>query len=195
MANILIIYGTAHGQTALIAQEIARVLRTHHEVTVLRGDRLGEGPDLATLDGFVVAASVRFGRHQRYIRTFVRDHVGLLNSVPSAFVSVSGAMAGSEPESQRIARGYRDAFLEATGWRPGIARSVAGGIPFTRYRPWTRWMMKMISRRTGRPTDTSRDYDFTDWREVRKLAEDFAALLAPGAPAAGAKIAAYKETR
>jgi menaquinone-dependent protoporphyrinogen oxidase len=194
MANILIIYGTAHGQTALIAQEIARVLRTHHEVTVLRGNQLQDRSP-AGYDAFVVAGSVRFGRHQRYIQTVVRAHVGLLNSVPSAFVSVSGAMAGSEPESQRIARGYRDAFLEATGWRPGIARSVAGGIPFTRYRPWTRWMMKMISRRTGRPTDTSRDYDFTDWREVRKLAEDFAALLAPGAPAAGAKIAAYKETR
>jgi menaquinone-dependent protoporphyrinogen oxidase len=193
MADILIVYGTAHGQTELIAQEIARVLRTHHEVTVLRGDHLQNRP--IKYDAFVVAASVRFGQHQRYVQAFVRDHLVQLNAAPSAFVSVCGAMAGADPDRLRTARGYVDAFLRATGWRPGIARSFAGGLPYTRYRPWTRWMMKAINRRTGGPTDTSRDYDFTDWREVRKLAEDFGTLLTPGSPAAGAKIAAGKEAR
>jgi hypothetical protein len=45
--------------------------------------------------------------------------------------------------------------------------------------------MKLISRRTGRPTDTSRDYDFTDWAGVAQFAERFAGLLPPAAgPAA-----------
>jgi menaquinone-dependent protoporphyrinogen oxidase len=40
-------------------------------------------------------------------------------------------------------------------------------------------MIKMISRRTGGPTDTSRDYDFTDWSAVAEFARQFGGLL-PG---------------
>ena len=179
MARILIVYGTSYGQTERIVGEIARVLTgCHHTVSVLRGDRLPAGLALEEYDGFVVAASVLFGRHQRYVRAFVRDHVARLNAAPSAFVSVCGAMAGSNSEGERRAEGYRDEFLDTTGWRPGMARSFAGGLPYTRYRPWVRWMMKLISRRTGRPTDTSRDYDFTDWSGVGEFARQFVGLIA-----------------
>jgi menaquinone-dependent protoporphyrinogen oxidase len=189
MARILIVYGTAYGQTERIAQEIARVLRVSaHEVTLVRGDRLPAGLRVEEYDGVVVGASVLMGRHQRYVERFVREHAARLNAAPSAFVSVCGAMAGQGPEAERAARGYRERFLEATGWRPPIARSFAGGLPYTRYRPWVRWMMKLISRRTGAPTDTSRDYDFTDWQAVAQLAGQFAGLLPAGrdetAPAA-----------
>lgn len=178
MARALIVYGTAYGQTERIADEIARVLReSDHEVSLLRGDRLPAGITLEEYDGVVVGASVLLGRHQNYIERFVRDHAAWLNAVPSAFVSVCGAMAGQAAEAERAARRYRERFLEATGWRPAIARSFAGGLAYTRYSPWVRWMMRLISRRTGRPTDTSRDYDFTDWQTVAQFARQFAGLL------------------
>jgi hypothetical protein len=46
----------------------------------------------------------------------------------------------------------------------------------------------MISRRTGRPTDTSRDYEFTDWDVVDGFARDLADLLTP--PRSGATAGA-----
>jgi menaquinone-dependent protoporphyrinogen oxidase len=190
MARILIVYGTAYGQTERIANEIARVLRASaHEVTLARGDRLPAALPVEEYDGVVVGASVLIGRHQRYVERFVREHAARLNALPSAFVSVCGAAAGPTPEAQQAAAGYRERFLEATGWRPAIARSFAGGLPYTRYRPWVRWMMKMISRRTGAPTDTSRDYDFTDWKAVAQFAGEFAGLL-PAGPAELAPAAA-----
>jgi len=178
MAKILIVYGTAYGQTERIAGEIARALKAAgHEVRVFKGDRLAPKLPLDEYDGIVVAASVLLGRHQRYIRAFVQDHLGWLNAAPSAFVSVCGALAGSEPNGSRMANDYVQQFLRATGWRPRIAISLAGGLAYTRYRPWVRWLMKIISRRTGRPTDTSRDYDFTDWQSVDRFASDFMNLL------------------
>ncbi|HEY9442942.1 MAG TPA: flavodoxin domain-containing protein [Gemmatimonadales bacterium] len=181
MARVLIVYGTAYGQTERIAHEIARVLReAEHEVSLVRGDRPPAGLALEEYDGAVVAASVLYGRHQRYIERFVRERATRLNAMPSAFVSVCGAMANPAPDAERVARGYRERLLAAAGWRPTIERSFAGGVPYTRYRPWVRWMIKMISRRNGGPTDTSRDYDFTDWPAVSKFAQQFAGLL-PGA--------------
>jgi menaquinone-dependent protoporphyrinogen oxidase len=196
MAKILIVYGTAYGQTERIAQEIARVLTgSQHAVNVLKGDRLPTSLALDEYDGFVVASSILYGRHQRYIHAFVRDHLARLNAVPSAFVSVCGAMAGSAPEAAVMAQGYLNKFLRTTGWRPAMARSFAGGLAYSRYRPWVRWMMKMISRQTGRPTDTSRDYDLTNWSGVNQFARQFAGLFAAGPRGTAVGVAAGSETR
>lgn len=35
-----------------------------------------------------------------------------------------------------------------------------------------------MMKRGGHPTDTSRDYDYTDWDAVERLARDFANRLA-----------------
>ena len=181
MASILIVYGTAYGQTERVAQDIARVLtESGHEVSIFNGDAL---PGSLTVDGYeayVVAGSVLIGRHQGCIRRFVRDHAARLTAVPSAFVSVCGAMNGSDPEGARMAQQYVEKFLQATGWRPALTVSFAGEVAYTRYRPWVRWMMKAISRRTGGPTDTSRDHEFTDWSEVGRFAHRFAELVPGG---------------
>ena len=178
MSNILLVYGSAYGQTERIAQRLALVLTdAGHTVTVQRGDQLTPGLSLGGYDAFVVAASVLFGRHQRYIRAFVRTHLTRLNVAPSAFVSVCGAAADATPEGAGRAQAYVDKFLRETGWRPWATRSLGGALPYTRYGPLIRWMMRAISRRTGRPTDASRDYDFTDWKAVDGLGRQLAGTL------------------
>jgi menaquinone-dependent protoporphyrinogen oxidase len=37
--------------------------------------------------------------------------------------------------------------------------------------------MKRIARKEGGPTDTSRDYEYTDWEAVDRFADAFAAKL------------------
>ena len=49
----------------------------------------------------------------------------------------------------------------------------------SRYNLPLRWVMKRISRKKGLPTDTSRDYDNTDWAAVERFARDIAALCRP----------------
>ncbi len=50
-----------------------------------------------------------------------------------------------------------------------------------------RWVVKGISKRRGGPSDTSRDFESTDWRKVKQFVESFAmnvdrALVATGGP-------------
>ena len=178
MSTILIVYGTAHGQTERVAQRIRSALTdSGHAVTILKGDRLAPNFTLGAYDAFVVAGSVRVGRYHPYLATFVRDHLTRLNAAPSAFVSVCGA-AGGGPDGLKAAQGYLDKFLSETGWSPWLVRSFAGELAYTRYNPVTRWIMKMISRRNGGPTDTSRDYDFTDWKAVDRFGQELASLFA-----------------
>jgi menaquinone-dependent protoporphyrinogen oxidase len=178
MANILMVYGTAYGQTEKIVGRIAgKLTAMGHRVTIWKGDALPGQPSLADFDVFLVAGSVLFGRHQRYLTTFVRQHLSRLNAAPGAFVSVCGALIGHWARGQEEAGKYLEKFFDQTGWRPLLARSFAGGLPYTRYDMFTRWMMKLISRATGRPTDTSRNWDLTDWDAVDRFALEFAGLV------------------
>jgi menaquinone-dependent protoporphyrinogen oxidase len=175
MSKILVVYGSTYGQTERVAHRMAGILKdAGHVVDIHRGDQLPEALPLGDYDGFLVAASVLMGHHQQYVRDFVRRYATLLNEAPSAFVSVCGAAGDDPPQAQA----YIDALLHETGWRPTVTRSFTGAVAYTRYRWWFRWYLKLISRRKGLPTDTSRDWDFTEWSEVERFAEELAVTFA-----------------
>ncbi len=185
MAKILAVYGTAYRHTERVVGKIARTLEEMgHTVTTMKGDRQPNDFPLDACDAVLVASSVLYGRHQRYIRAFLRRYAARLNALPSAFVSVSGAAGGETAQGREEAQGYVDALLKETGWRPPLVELVGGVMAYTRYRPLTRWIIRMISKRKGGPTDTSRDHEFTDWAAVDRFARRFAAALTEPAPAA-----------
>ena len=79
-----------------------------------------------------------------------------------------------------LTQAYVDRFLTATGWwHPTATRSFSGAVTYTRYNPLLRWWMQRISRHKGLPTDTSRDWDLTEWGAVERFARELAVLLAP----------------
>ena len=175
MFKVLVVYGSTYGQTDRVAHRIAAVLSSAGQmVDIHRADQLPDTLWLAAYDGFVVAASVLMGHHQEYVRAFVRRNATLLNEVPSAFVSVCGAAGDDPPQAQA----YIDSLLRETGWHPTVTHSFAGAVAYTRYGWWFRWYLKMISRRKGLPTDTSRDWDLTEWDAVDRFAEELAVTLA-----------------
>ena len=179
MSGVLIVYGTSHGQTGKVVARIAdRLNERGHGVTLWNADALPSHPRLDQYDFLLVAGSVRYGKHQPAIRDFVRWNLARLRAKASAFVSVCGAMAGNWAEGGAEARKYVEEFCRETGWTPGMSRSFAGAVCYTKYGFFTRWMMRMISWRTGRPTDTSCDWEFTDWNAVDDFAAEVAADLA-----------------
>lgn len=183
MSSILLAFGSKHGQTAKIVNRLSeRLSHEGHHVTVWRADLVQLEPELTGFDACVVAGSVYYGRHQQYVRDFVRRHLQRLNQMPSAFLSVCGALAPGWKEGPAEAEKYVREFLAQTGWHPALTRSLPGATVYTKYGFITRFIMRQISKRTGRPTDTSRDWEFTDWAEVDRLGWDIAALT--GAPAA-----------
>ena len=176
--RILIVYGSTHGQTAKIASRIADVLADRgHLVSCTRAEEMSPAVPRDRYAGVIVGASLHVGRHQRAVERFAAAHAATLNSMPSAFFSVSASAASSDEESRAGAQRCVDRFVAITGWRPRRVAMIAGAIAYTKYNPFIRWMMKRISRRAGGATDTSRDHEYTDWGQVAHFAEDFAAML------------------
>lgn len=178
MARMLIAYGTSDGHTAEVAASIADLLRSRaHEA---RAVELGgmEVPVPEEYDGVIVGASVHRGRHQAAVERFVRLHRETLGRRATGFFSVSLALADGSADGRREAERYVDEFVRRTGWRPGMVACVAGALRYSRYGWLERWIMQRIARYKGSPdTDTSRDYVYTDWRDVKRFAEELAAAV------------------
>jgi menaquinone-dependent protoporphyrinogen oxidase len=181
MARFLIVYGTTHGHTAKVADAVAHTLRTaaHHVVTVATPDGLEPAPE--PFDAVIVAASVVGGRFQKNVRRWVHAHAQALNARPSAFIQVCLGVLQRDAAVQAEVQAIRLRFLGEAHWRPLETRVIAGGLPYTQYNWITRWVMRRIAARAGGGTDTSRDYDYTDWTALRAFTVEFAARVVTNA--------------
>lgn len=175
--RILIVYGTRYGQTAKIAHHIADRLRTPDTtVSLCNADMLPRDFSLSGFDRVIVGGSIIRGRHQRCLLRFVQTYCDQLNTMPTAFFSVSGSAASASETGRAEARRMLMAFLTDTGWHPAVTQTIGGAMAFTKYNPLLRWVLKRISMKEGGPTDTSRDHELTDWAQVDRFAGDFATL-------------------
>lgn len=177
MASVLLLYGTSEGQTAAVAERMADVVEASgHDVVVLNAKHLPDDFTLADYDAAIVGASIHRGGHQKAIVRFVRDHVEQLNATPSAFFSLSLSAAGDE-EGRGAAEDLIGEFLDETGFEPDRTLSVAGALTYSEYGLLTKFVMKRIARKEGGDTDTSRDWEYTDWDSVEAFAAAFASSL------------------
>jgi menaquinone-dependent protoporphyrinogen oxidase len=190
MATIQIVYQSRYGQTHKIAEHIAALARrAGHKVDVTRVAAV-DTRRLSSAGAFVVLAPVFYGQFPPATRGFIADHAEELGRRPSVFVSVSGGAGSSRPQDREEARQRALDLVAATRWNASLVASVAGAVAYPAYGFFTRLMMKMISKRAGRPTDTSRTHELTDWADVERLARDLLALVEPQRPATqGAAVA------
>lgn len=178
MASVLLVYGTSEGQTEKVAHHVAGVLTGRdHVVELVHGDRLPVSLDPEEYDAIVVGDSIHLGRHHGYVGRFVEQYRATLNDRVSAFYQLSLSAASENPESVAEADHIAEAFLDETGWDPDHVASFAGALVYSQYGPVGRFLMRRIARKEGGDTDTSRDYEYTDWSEVTAFAEAVAADL------------------
>jgi menaquinone-dependent protoporphyrinogen oxidase len=175
-----IFYATREGQTRRIAARIAQDLENAGaEVDVVDLGRPVH-VNLSDYTAVCVASCVHLGKHERAAVEFVKHHRAELERLSAAFVSVSLSERGVE-DMTRSADARRasaedvqhmiEDFVKETGWRPARVFPVAGALAYTRYNFLLRFVMKRIARKSGGPTDTTRDHELTDWAAVDRFAQ------------------------
>jgi len=176
MQRMLVVYGTTEGHTEMIANAIATTLTSRgFDTDVIQAGTLDPNP--ADFDGIIVAASVHGGQYQKPVEQWLRTRAGQFGPRPSAFVSVCLGVLQHNPKVDADLDAIIHRFIDPIGWRPTVIKVVAGALMYTRYNFFMRWMMKRISAKAGGDTDTSRDYDYTDWKDLEAFAAGFAALV------------------
>jgi len=174
--RIAIIYGTTEGQTRKISESIAQTLRHHGDrVELILGSELDPDFDPTEYEGIIIGGSIHEGHHQRYVRSLTKKHAPVLNEMPSAFFSVS--LSAADESSHHEAVEAMDHFLKEAGWEVSQKEAFAGALKYTQYSWLKRFLMKKISASHGGETDTTHDFEYTDWAQVERFAEAFHARL------------------
>ena len=174
-----VFYATREGQTRRIADRVATDLRARGvDVDIHNVKTLGAPVDWSLYGPVVVAASVHIGHHEKEMVAFVRQYRGELTRLRAAFLSVTLSEAGAEDVRATAERRRQSAadvqrmievFVRETGWQPAHVLPVAGALAYSQYNFLIKFVMRRIARKAGAPTDTSRDYELTDWSAVDRF--------------------------
>jgi len=182
--NILIVYGSTQGQTRKVAHALAEELAfAGATADVIDARERRPTRDPGDYDGIIVAASVHAGGYQRGVRRWVKAHAGAIACQPNAFVSVCLGVLEHKPETDRELERIMARFFALTGWTPSMRKIVAGALPYSKYNWLMRRMIRRIVAKAGGDVDTSRDYEYTDWADVRAFARTFLAAIPVWSPA------------
>ena len=170
--NVLIVYGTIEGQT----RKIAGFLKQEAEKM---GDKASlcdatdnpVAPD--EFDAVIITSSLHAHKYNAAVVEYAVKNQKVLNERPSMFISVSLTAAADEEKSWQELKQLTGDFLTGAGWTPTKVQYVAGALRYTQYDFFKRFIMRMIVKKQGGETDTSRDHEYTDWEELKLTFKDF----------------------
>ncbi len=173
MANLLIVYASKEGQTEKIAQRMAEAVREQgHDAELLDVDHSTASIDLSSFQAIVVGAPIHAGGYPHSIVDFVKTYKRVLERVPSAFFSVGLAVASRTSDGRAQTLEVVERFVKRTGWRPKRVELIAGALRYSKYNFLIRFIVRRITAKEGGDTDTSRDYEYTDWPAVTRFARE-----------------------
>ena len=175
----LIAYTTDKGHTRKVADRISEALRGQgHTAQVVDLNRGHEGVYPQGFDVVFLGSPIIIGGYSRALRRFVQEHRAALTRIPTAFFSVGLAVASLTSDGRAQTMEVVERFMQKTAWHPRRVELVAGALPYSKYNFLVRFIMRNIAAKEGGDTDTSRDYEYTDWEAVDRFATEFASRAA-----------------
>jgi menaquinone-dependent protoporphyrinogen oxidase len=168
MTNVLVAYGTKHGATASIAEEIGKTLSAVGlAVTVLPADEVA---DTSGYDAVVLGSAVYVGQWRKEAAALLQREEQALASRPVWLFS-SGPTGEEEPS--QATKGWR--FPEklqpvADRIQPRDIALFHGAIDWAKLGLIEKFLMKNVKAPIG---------DYRDWDAIRAWARGIAAALQP----------------
>ena len=181
MPRILVLYATREGQTGKVATRIAEHLAAAGaavEILNARDKSAVRRLDLAPFDLLVFGGSMHAGGVEGELVDFINGHREQIAGKRRSFFLVLLSAATKDPELR--SKWLADALAKLKSQVEldfDEIEMVAGALHYSKYSAPTKWVMQKIAREAGEATDTSKDYEYTDWQQV----EDYARKLVASA--------------
>lgn len=175
MKNILILYATREGQT----EKVATRIRAHLENAGARVQLVNAQDEAATaginLDAFdllVFGASMHAGGLEAELVEHINSHREQIEPrARSLFLVLLSAATRDSTLRTKWLADARKKFEEQLRVQFDDVEMIAGALKYSKYSLPLKLIMKRIARQAGEGTDTSRDYEYTDWKQVEQYAE------------------------
>ena len=166
MKKTIIIYSSVDGHTELICEKIASFCKNQNIEILPLNNALDI--NLNQYSQIIIGASIRYGKYRKELFSFIKSNKNILDSKKNAFFSVN-VVARKHDKNLPATNPYIKKFLETSTWSPQLIDVFAGKIEYPKYNIFDRSIIKFIMWMTKGPTDTSKIYEFTDWKRVRSF--------------------------
>ncbi len=170
MYKTLIIYSTTDGQTKNICKRIKKISKNIENIKIISLTKISD-ENLNFYEEIIIGASIRYGKHNSKVYSFIELNKNILKSKKTAFFSVNVVARKLEKNSPDT-NPYMKNFLKKTDWRPDRLAVFAGKVDYPNYSFFNKLVIRLIMYLTKGPTDTSKSYEFTDWRKVDEFAKN-----------------------
>ena len=165
----IIIYSTTDGHTKKICDFInSNSIKNNFEVLSI--DKISN-LDIEKYELIVLGASIRYGKHSPLVFKFVKNYKKILDEKKNAFFSVN-VVARKPEKSSPETNPYIKKFLKKTNWVPKKIGVFAGKVDYPNYNFINKLVIRFIMYITKGPTDISRSYEFTNWNNIKKFAQE-----------------------
>lgn len=169
--KFLVVYESRFGATEKIAKKIGEWLNEANHNTVVH--HVSEVSEIHDIDVVIACSPVYAGKMPEEFSKWINKHSVFLSARQSAFLIVSLTKAGVNAEGAVELDKIVGDFLTETEWKPYKVLQAAGALWYKKYNFLMRWVMKRIAAKAGGDTDTSKNYEYTDWDTLRKDVFEF----------------------
>ena len=173
--------------TGLLLERGAEV--SYHDPHIPEAPRMRSWPDLPEMesvalsdetlhsfDAAILAGSVHIGHVQKALGQFAAQFHAALNAMPTLFLQVSLAAAGTDPQEHAELEKIAEDFCAEADWIPGQVVQVPGAFRFTQYDFFRSWAMRYIASQKGQTVDPKADKEYTDWAALGDLMRAWAPI-------------------
>jgi len=170
----LILYATREGQTEKVAMRIADEMAAGGvDVDVINAASADPAGELCidNYEQLVFGASMHAGGIEKELAAYINRHQVQIETMTRSFFLVLLSAATTDPVLRR--KWLADAREKMTGQLRVSFKNVemiAGALMYSKYSLPKKWLMKSIAEKAGEDTDITRDYEYTDWDQVRRYA-------------------------
>ena len=175
MKKTAVIYSSTDGHTVKICEKIIEIIK-HESIISLSSIEEADSLDLESYDFILVGASIRYGNHKANLFSFIKNNLESLNKKDTAFFNVN-AVARKEDKNTPATNPYLIKFFKKVAWKPTLLEVFAGKISYPKYHFFDKHMIRFIMWMSKGPTDSSKVFEFTDWKKVesfgKKVLNDF----------------------
>ena len=131
MSEILMIYSSTDGQTKKICERIKEFSKKTNKIRIITIDKASD-ENLKQYKEIIIGASIRYGKHNKKIYSFVKKNKEILNLKKTAFFSVN-VVARKLKKNTPDTNPYVLKFLEKSAWKPDRIAVFAGKIDYPNY--------------------------------------------------------------
>ncbi len=168
--KILIIYSSTDGHTKKICEVIKENLINKGELHITSIENVFE-TNIQFYDYIIIGASIRYGKHNRKVFDFIEKNLNIIEKKKNAFFSVNVVARKNEKNTPET-NPYIKKFLSKTRWKPKKLGVFAGKVDYPNYSFLNKQIIRFIMFITKGPIDTSKSFEFTNWDNVKKFAQE-----------------------